>query len=305
MIPVLRSAGAALLVLLGTCAVAPAEQPSACQLERVAESPMTMGEDGRASIPVTIDGQEVRLIIDTGSGLSLLSQSAAETLGLPEIPAQHHAIELFGGDSSHRYVLARNLVLGGAHMGLLPLFIAPNERFQHGVAGALGAEFLKRYDVELDFANGVFRLFSPNDCAGHTVYWTKDGFARIPFTLDRDEHITVPVRLDGRDMIAALDTGAEESVGSLEDIAHDFGVEDIDSMLKPGTGVRVYRYPFRLLTFEGVAVYNPDIVLYPNAVSRLPKGARELFIGMTILRHLHLYIAYGERALYVTSADSH
>jgi hypothetical protein len=30
----------------------------------------------------------------------------------------------------------------------------------------------------------------------------------------------------------------------------------------------------------------------------------ELFVGMSILRKLHLYVAYGEKKLYVTAADA-
>lgn len=303
MIPVLHPASLALLALLISYGVSHADE-AACRLERVAELPMTTDADGRVSVPMTIDEEVVHLLVDTGSSLSLLSQSTVTRLGLPTIPARHRSIELFGGQASTRYVVATDPVFGETHLRPIPFFIAPDERFHKGIAGALGAEFLKRYDVELDFANGVFRLFSPNNCPGKVVYWTKGAFARIPFTLDRDAHIKVPVQLDGRDMFAALDTGAEETVGSLEDIASDFGVEDIGSMLKPGSGIQVYRYPFKLLTFEGVAVYNPSILLYPNAVSHMPRGERELIIGMNVLHRLHIYIAYGEDALYVTEPDA-
>ena len=303
MTPVLRPAILAFLALLISYGVSSADE-AACRLEPVAELPMTTDADGRVSVPMTINEQEVHLLIDTGSGLSLLSQSAVAALGFRIIPAQRGSIELFGGQASNHYVIAPDPILGEAHLRPLPFFIAPDERFRKGNAGALGADFLKRYDVEFDFANGIFRLFSPNHCSGKVVYWTKGPFARIPFTLDRDAHIKVPVQLDGRDMFAALDTGAEESVGSLEDIASDFGVEDIGSVLKPGSGIQVYRYPFKLLTFEGVAVYNPAILLYPNAVSHMPRSERELIIGMNVLHRLHIYIAYSEDAIYLTSPDA-
>jgi predicted aspartyl protease len=266
---------------------------------------MTSDEDGRVNVPATVDGHAVNLLVDTGGGMSMLSQLAVSMLGLHGITARRLTMELYGGEASHRYVIARDVGLGGADLHPAPFFIAPDERFRPGTSGALGADLLQRYDVELDFANGRLKLFSKNSCPGHAAYWTKGPFARIPFVFDRDRHIRIPVQLDGRDMLAQLDTGAERTIGSLEDITGDFGVDDIESILGTDGRARIYRYPFKLLTFEGVNVYNPDILLLPNKISRMPPGERELIIGMSILRRLHLYIAYGEGALYVTSAEAH
>jgi predicted aspartyl protease len=280
-------------------------QDNLCQPERVAELRMTTDEDGRVSVPATLDGQTVNLLVDTGGGMSMLSQLAASTLGLHEITARRLTMELYGGEASHRYVIARNVGLGGADLHPMPFFIASDARFGPGTSGALGADLLERYDVELDFANGRLNLLAKNSCPGRGAYWTKGPFARIPFQFDRDRHIRVAVKLDGTDMFAQLDTGAERTIGSLEDITRDFGVDDIETALGADGRARIYRYPFKLLTFEGVDVYNPYILLLPNNVSRMPPGERELIIGMNILRRLHLYIAYGEGALYVTSTDTH
>lgn len=293
------------LLLLSPLSLAASAENTPCQPVRIAELRLTTDEDGRVNVPVTLDGHAVNLLVDTGGGVSMLSQLTVSNLGLHEITARRLTMELYGGEASHRYVIARDVDLGGTNLHPAPFFVAPDERFRLGTSGALGADLLERYDVELDFANGRLDLFSKNSCPGHAAYWTKGPFARIPFLFDRDRHIRVPVQLDGTQMLAQLDTGAERTIGSLEDIAREFGVEDIQSVLGPGGNARVYHYPFKLMTFEGVDVYNPDILLLPNSISRMPQGERELIIGMNILHRLHLYIAYGEGALYVTSAEAH
>ena len=95
----------------------------------------------------------------------------------------------------------------------------------------------------------------------------------------------------------------------MEDLAFAQGYAEIfefdgkSPLLQPDTdpdlGGRIYRYPFKSLTFGGVAIDNPDIVLVPDAQSRFPGGHR-FVLGMNILRRLHLYIAYREKKLYVT-----
>jgi ABC-type hemin transport system substrate-binding protein len=74
-------------------------------------------------------------------------------------------------------------------------------------------------------------------------------------------------------------------------------------MKKDGMPVS-YQYPFKSLTFSGVAVANPDIVLVSDRASK-EYGQPDLIIGMGILRQLHIYLAYHERNLYLTSADAH
>jgi len=299
----IRSASAAFLLLFGP-SVASAEENPSCQPQPIAQLRLTADEDGRVNVPVTLDGHAVNLLVDTGGGISMLSQLAVSTFGLHELTARRLTMELYGGEASHRYVLVRNVELGGTNLHATPFFIASGERFRPETSGALGADLLERYDVELDFANGRLNLFAKDSCPGNGAYWTKGAFARIPFLFDRDRHIRIPVRLDGTQMLAQLDTGAERTIGSLEDITKDFGVDDIENALGADGRARIYHYPFKLLTFEGVDVYNPAILLLPNNVSHMPPGERELIIGMNILHRLHLYIAYGEGALYVTSAEA-
>ena len=63
------------------------------------------------------------------------------------------------------------------------------------------------------------------------------------------------------------------------------------------------------MSFGGIDVREPTLTVLPDLMvgglgrflgaTRLP----EIIIGMSILSGLHVYIAYGERKLYITEAD--
>jgi hypothetical protein len=75
-------------------------------------------------------------------------------------------------------------------------------------------------------------------------------------------------------------------------------------------------YPFKTLAFGGVAVANPNIEIQPDRLANLHEPgelhertggmqAPPIIIGASILRKMHLYIAYGEHVIYATGADAH
>jgi len=56
------------------------------------------------------------------------------------------------------------------------------------------------------------------------------------------------------------------------------------------------------MTLQGVTVNNPKIVLVPRESSKF--SDMRALLGITVLRQLHLFIAYHERMIYVTAADA-
>jgi tetratricopeptide (TPR) repeat protein len=66
-----------------------------------------------------------------------------------------------------------------------------------------------------------------------------------------------------------------------------------------------YHFPFQTLSFSGVAVANPDIlIMRPLGTGDVGSSEVPFAIGQDVLRQLHLYVAYRERALYATSAEA-
>jgi hypothetical protein len=114
-------------------------------------------------------------------------------------------------------------------------------------------------------------------------------------TLDAGYRITVPVVLDGLPIKAEIDTGTSGSVLSEDFASSSYGH-------RSGAD-----WNFGTLSFEGVSIGSPRIDVVPDSVSgrNTSAGVPPLIVGKDILSHFHVYIAYGEKRLYLTARDAH
>jgi hypothetical protein len=169
-------------------------------------------------------------------------------------------------------------------------------------AGTLSNSILSYYDLEFDFAKNKFTMFDSRHCDGAPRSLFAPPLAEIPFTL-KEGHEIVSVQLDGRTLDATVDTGSSQSIADWETIKELFSITEaspgVTAAHDLGAKGITYRYPFKTLNFNDVAVSNPDIILAPRSISNMDKQQPQLIIGMDILRHLHIYIAHHERLIYV------
>jgi hypothetical protein len=102
-----------------------------------------------------------------------------------------------------------------------------------------------------------------------------------------------------------LDTATTMTSMDLDTAKSSYGIEpesaglELVKMNRPGAA---YSYHFKTLTFGGVTVTNPEFRLESYELSKIPAWAPTVFIGMNVLRQLHLYIAYEEHTLYISKA---
>ncbi len=172
--------------------------------------------------------------------------------------------------------------------------------------------------VDLDFTAGRMNFFMPDHCPGKVIYWPVDTVAAVPITLDAT-HIVVPVTVDGHAMRATIDTGASRTTMNLTYAQSFFGLSpgspdmaEADFHPNGDKSLTVYRHTFSSLSFEGVTVKNPTMIIMPDRINSkqniTPTGSHissrdialpQILIGLDILRKLHVYISYKEaRALH-------
>jgi hypothetical protein len=182
-----------------------AEEP--CGLLRITQVDMGFGfVDRGATVPMTIDGKKLTLLVDTGGVFSMISDSAAAALGLHPMSIGQ-SFMAYGGQKVDSYVRASNIEFGGLKAARFDFLVVPATR-DPSIDGTLAPDILRAYDVDFDFAGGKFALFSHDHCPGKVVYWSPPGGAAvIPIQIDSDGHIVVPVQLDGKELRAAIDTG--------------------------------------------------------------------------------------------------
>jgi len=334
--------GAAAFVLLANAAQA----DEACgPLKQIASLDTTpFGSGGQMLAPVSINGTEQKMLVNTAGGISSLTESAVNTLGLHAIDGSRIKSLDSAGNASQRYVAVEDFRIGAIQSKGLQFMQTANPNAGAGgqFVGMLAGDLMSHYDVEMNFAERKLNFFLQDHCAGHVLYWPHDpaavaivpvdfhrptpndsrtGFRRY---VDRDIHIWIPVTLDGKPFKAALNTGAARTTMSAKVAKYVFDVTAESPGAVPlgsfdgNPEHKVFGHVFSSLTFDGVSVSNPHVAIIPDLVgSKDPNNdyrtdshiarvddniGAEITIGMDVIKRLRIYVAFGERKLYITPA---
>lgn len=295
-----------------------------CQLKRVASLDMVQSEDG-ILIPVKIEGVSKLMLVDTGSPLSAMDPKATDDLHLITERIMQGMIYTSSGRQFTNLAKIRQLSIGDMNADSLKFLVWPDRMWTDDrVAGTLGADFMRHYDIELDFAAKKLNLFSQDHCPGKVVYWTSGPVAVAQMHVVNSGHIVVPVTLEGHDMDAVLDTGAFATVLSLEAAQNTFGLKPNSPdlvMSKDSSGDNpYYQHVFKSLVLDGVNIANPTVyVREDQAKSKMQQagttgtllaeqseegGATDLVLGMRELQKLPIYIACKEEKLYISAGGA-
>ncbi len=284
----------------------------------------TAADDTRALVPVTMQGQQKYMLLDTGGAISQITQSTANELSLSTHSVQLAQIDTSGQYSDHAAIVPSFSIGALTGENVEFMITSSGELGENSdIAGIIGPNILQFYDVSLDFGQNKMTLLSQDHCEGKVIYWPASAVAMVPMTINRiSGHIVVPVTLDGHKLRALIDTGADNTALNRTSAEGDFNLDikgpgfvAIGRMSNKNQDI-VYRHTFSALSFEGISVANPSIDIIPDLMhGKLdqppPIGTRfqssvveaalpDLTIGMDVLRHLHIYIAYKEQRLYVT-----
>jgi hypothetical protein len=308
---------AALLATLLPTAV----QAADCKLWVADSIQMLHFSNDQRYIPVTINTTQENFLFDTGSYLTQISRSVAETLKLQVRPSIYHVIDAAGRISRDEATI-HDFTLGHRHGADIVLPISTFDDFD----GILALDQLVKLDTDVDFGTDKLNFFWPDHCPGQVVYWTSPlSVAIIPMIME-GTHMTVTVNLDGHEEKAIIDSGAEYTTLSMDEEKRVFGLtlggSDTPEAgnLNGDTSLKTYRHLFTNLNFGDVAVSKPEVAIIPNAMGRNADTAQyvgdrtksdktefkipDMIIGMDILRKLHLYIAFGEKKLYISQVST-
>ncbi|MFX1678213.1 retroviral-like aspartic protease family protein [Mitsuaria sp. CC2] len=217
-------------LLAGVWAISTAQ--AACELSTY-ELPVTM-EDGAPVATLTLNGEKVRMLVDSGAFYSMLTPSTAEQLKLPKLnlPEGMRLIGYTGRFEAHRTRVDKVGLLGGT-LARIDFVVGGNE-MGAGIQGLLGRNILAAGDTEYDLANGMVRLMFPKgDCSRvDMAYWAPKEMPVVMVPLESDGHkdnhqVSVRVRINGTSMQALMDSGASRTTLTL-DAAKRAGVSQGD-----------------------------------------------------------------------------
>lgn len=274
---------------------------------------------GPDMIPVQINGKEVPFLFDTGGVTTMIGRKVALDMKLPIMQGNLEIYDLLGNISRDQASISQ-FALGRLHGADKTFPIFPD----NAIGGIISLNFLLPYDIDVDFGNDKLNFFSQDHCPGGVIYWTAPAVTVLPISI-RGGHMIVPVMLDGQEFPAIIDTGATSSTLRM-DIAlgsYDLkmGTEDTpeSGVLNGDKDLKTYTHIFKTLAFGDISVHNAHMTIIPDVMKRNGDASQQLgnrarlvrdelvappiLIGMNVLRQLHIYMAFGERKLYISPAS--
>jgi predicted aspartyl protease len=318
-------AAAALTVSMGLSGMAQAAGCSPLQIKNTVKME-PIARMGLMVVPITLNGVEKKFLFDTGGALNVISRATAQDLKLPEFHSNYRLSDLYGEDSES-FAQVRDVTFGAAKTSGVQFQVLGNFGFKDGNApfdGVLGTGYFTHDDIDLDFGAERVNFFSSDHCQGKVVYWPHQVLSVVPVRLEQG-HINLPVTLDGHPLRAMIDTGATRTVLTLSRAQEKLNFAPNTAAppepFKDDPDARRYPRRFSALSFEGVTVANPVIIIQPLQAGGNDNSARlgsraehmddetnrlspDMIIGMDVLGHLHIYLAINEQKLYVTEATA-
>ncbi len=187
---------------------------------RSATIPLTI-RNRRPHVKVKINGKgPLNFVIDTGAGISVVSLTTAEKLGIKPV-AQGGQARAVGGQGAFPivYGFLKSLEIGNIKITSVPVYLrevqgartsAPNE----GTDGFLGLSVLNEFLVTLDYQSKELKM-EPNTRTGQPIVTQAidPQASTIPFRFTESGLISIETTLDGAEkMHFIFDSGASISV---------------------------------------------------------------------------------------------
>nr|WP_294914866.1 retroviral-like aspartic protease family protein [uncultured Neokomagataea sp.] len=228
-------------------------------------------DGGYLSVPATINGHALSVIVDTGSQGSLITSSAVKRMKLPTDTSLRTALSGAGGagatvpDTRITTFQLGSLKLGS---GLIAIGELPGIPLLHPpVEGLIGADVLSNFDLEFDVPHHQLTLWRADPLQGCNT--PQEETRTIPAHLTSGR-MTLAFTLDGITGTALLDSGARSHIISL-DFAHKLGLTDNQLAQDPGgiaAGVdlhphRYYWHHFKQFTLGPTQWDHPTLTIAP------------------------------------------
>jgi predicted aspartyl protease len=280
----------------------PTAQTHACTTEQIAEVPVRVVQ-GHILAPAKINYTPVQLMIDTGASTSVVTPEAAQTLQLPTDSYRTTTLHGVGGTFVTHNVMVRSLQVGTQDWEAGSVASAHLDRqFQEDppVVGALGADHLANFDVELDIPHNRMVLWRVQHCAGDFVPWQVPHFA-IRLTRYQPNRMVTHVQIDGHPVTALIDWGAVSTTMTVP-TAGALGVTpDMLAHDRSGTtrGSDQNDLPMHVHRFAEVVIGPGTFHDVQISVADLNVKDVGMLLGADYVRTRHIWLSYASDQMFV------
>ncbi len=263
------------------------------------------------TVPAEINGNVVGMIVDSGSGSTMVTPEAARQLGLRPVKDYERSASVsgVGGGAFYEVDGVRTLRLGGVTYRNIPVLqstIGDVARLPQAVAGLLGSDLLSHYDLALDEPAASLGLYTAPAGCGRVAPPLPGSFRPVDLALDDHDDLLLTVTLNGQPVRAMLDTGATGALLGAASARRAGLGESGRSVQIGGIGTGALAAQRQTVARLGVGETTlRDVpVLVTRSAAALPGGA-EMLLGSALLARLPVVISYRSRTLWVGQPPPH
>ena len=302
--PTLQRRLGASLLLAALSAILPAAH--ACRYTELAALDVNIqAASGMPYVEGQVNGQTVRMLVDTGSARTLLTRAEMDRQQLP-LTRTLNRVRGMGGDTAMFAAQPEEVVIGPSRVAKAWFPVVDGFDYP-GYGGMVGADYLLQSDLEIALAERKLKFFKEEDCGAKSLaYWDTQALD-VPLELsDKHSAAYVQVHLNGRAVRALLDTGAEQSVVDVATAAA-LGVTTTSPGVTPagaGVGVAGKPSPQWSATFDSFAIGEENIghprLTLAEIANTQQFGIKhvDMILGRDFLRAHRVLLATGRQRFY-------
>jgi len=298
------------LLALLLCGATPGPAQAATAADACAphfRAALNVSPHGVPLVTLAINGAAAHLLLDTGAERTTLTEVAAHRLGLLADFDHARTMRGIGGNVAAAEVAPTQVTAGGRALPGLRfavVAVAFPPVGDHEVDGLLGADMLRVYDLDIDIGHHLILLYDPADCAEPVLPWTRP-YDAMEGHLSRHLHITFPITLDGHQLTAFIDTGAQVSLIDA-DATSRIGVTAAvlgqdDAVQMQGVSAQVItarQHRFARLGMADAVLLAPTVTVTP-----LRLDDADLLLGSDTLMRERIWLSYAGRRIYLARPE--
>jgi predicted aspartyl protease len=281
---------------------------------------MTLHMKGQqAFVSLAINNTSLNLLLDTGDFVTSLAPDAAQRLALPASSEPSLQMTGIGGAYAAPVVEASDVEYLSQHVANVSFPVLPGSEFQpeEHIDGLFGANFLSAYGVEMDFPGRKLRFFKPGGgCGVSAPAWTAHA-TRLQATDAGHQLLLIPVRINGVELNALIDTGSEDT-SITKDAAATLGITAAamrgdDQITEQGLGESTERmHKFASISIGNATFERPvlavddapspiqqNVQVATAAAMPVPHRGVDVILGANFLFKKRIFIDYAQGAVFI------
>jgi predicted aspartyl protease/cytochrome c-type biogenesis protein CcmH/NrfG len=170
-------------------------------------------------VKINRNSEELRFVLDTGSGMAVISERTAEKLKIKPV-ARGGTAAAVGGDGKFEIVFGfiNTLALGDVRVRNLPVYIRKFHHEMGDIDGYIGLSMISKFLTTVDYGNSTFSLVRRNSVSSPERIVAASGGFTMPLRITPSGFLSSEVSIEGLDFPVnfIVDTGATITVISKE-----------------------------------------------------------------------------------------